>query len=83
MSSGQIIAQLHRDQQRWDTAGGTIPALERITDKWAATRHERQPMPVLVACVGLAADVDCHKGWHTKLGSDEPVQPCPQRKGTS
>jgi hypothetical protein len=79
----EIIALQHRDQQRWNTAGGTIDALERITDTWAATRDERQPLPVLVACVGLAADVECYMGWHTKLGSDEPVDECPQRKAAS
>lgn len=83
MSSGEIIAQLHRDQQRWDTAGGIVKALEYITDTWAATRHERQPKPVLIPCAGLATDVECDTLTHTKLGSDEPVQPCPQRKAAS
>jgi hypothetical protein len=83
MSSGEIIAQMLSKQSGWDTGGGTIKALERITDTWAATRHERQPLPVLVACTGLAADVECRTGMHTKLGSDEPVQPCPQRKAAS
>jgi hypothetical protein len=82
-SSDEIIAQLHSEQSSWDGSGGTMSALERITDTWAANRHERQPLPDPVACVGLAADVECHKGWHTKLGSDEPVQPCPQRKAAS
>jgi hypothetical protein len=83
MSSGEIIAQLHKEQTSWDIAGGTVKALEYITDKWAATRHERQPKPVLIPCAGLAADVECDTMTHTKLGSDEPVQQCPQRRAAS
>ena len=83
MSSDEIIAQLHKEQPSWDTAGGTVKALEYITDTWAATYRERQPMPVLVACAGLGTDVECDTMTHTKLGSNDPVQQCPQRKVAS
>jgi hypothetical protein len=83
MSSGEIIKQLHIEHPTWNHAGGTIVALERITDTWAADYRKRQPLPVLVACKGLAADVECDTMTHTKLGSNDPVQQCPQRKGAS
>jgi len=83
MSSSEIMGQLHKEQPTWDHAGGTIVALERITDTWAANYRERQPIPDLVECAGLAADVECDTMTHTKLGSDEPVQQCPQRRAAS
>ena len=83
MSSGEIIEQLHKEHPAWNHAGGTIVALERITDTWAATYRERQPMPDLVACLGLDAGTECDTMTHTKLGSDAPVQQCPQRKRES
>jgi hypothetical protein len=83
ISSDEIIAQLHKEHPTWNHAGGTIVALERLTDTWAANYRARQPLPVINPCTGLAADVECHEGWHTKLGSDEPVQQCPQRKAAS
>jgi hypothetical protein len=79
---GSIIEQLHKEQSRWNGSGGTIKALERITDTWAATRQERQPKPVLNPCAGLDADTECDNTFHTTIG-DVPVQPCPQRKVTS
>ena len=83
MSSGEIIAQLHSKQTSWDGSGGTMTALKYITDRQAANWRERQPKQVLIPCAGLAADVECDTLTHTKLGSDEPVQPCPQRKAAS
>ena len=83
LPSDEIIAQLHKEQTSWDGSGGTMAALKYITDTQAAIRHERQPLRVINPCTGLAVDVECRAGWHTKLGSDEPVQPCPQRKAAS
>ena len=40
MSTGEIIAQLHRDQSGWDHGGGTIKALEYITDIVSTVRFE-------------------------------------------
>jgi hypothetical protein len=81
---GSIIEQLHKEQSRWDSSGGTIKALERITDTWAATYRERQPKPVLNPCAGLDADTECDTMTHTTIGdTDAPVQQCPQRKVTS
>ena len=82
---GSIIEQLHRDQPSWGTSGGTVAALERITDTWAATYRERQPKPVLNPCTGLDADTECDTMTHTTIGdTDAPVvTKCPQRKVTS
>jgi hypothetical protein len=82
---GSIIQQLHNEQPRWDSGGGTIDALKRITDQQAATRHERQPKPVQIPCTGLDADQLCDNTFHTTIGdTDAPVvTKCPQRKVTS
>ena len=60
-----------------------MAALERITDTQAATLKERQPMPVLNPCAGLDVETVCDTMTHTKLGSNDPVLMCPQRKVTS
>jgi hypothetical protein len=83
MSSDEIITQLHREQNSWDTSGGTMEALKRITDTWAANWRERQPKPVLNPCAGLDVETVCDTMTHTKLGSNDPVLMCPQRKVTS
>jgi hypothetical protein len=83
MSSDEIITQLQREQNSWDTSGGTMDALKRITDTWAANWRERQPKPVLIPCAGLDVETVCDTMTHTKLGSNDPVQQCPQRKVTS
>jgi hypothetical protein len=83
MCSDEIIAQLHSKQTSWGGGGGTMTALKYITDRQAATQHERQPLPVINPCIELAADVECDTKTHTKLGSNEPVQQCPQRKRES
>jgi hypothetical protein len=83
MPSDEIIAQLHKEQASWDTAGGIVKALEIITDAYAAKWRERQPVPVINPCTGLAADVECDTMTHTKLGSNDPVLQCPQRKAAS
>jgi biotin operon repressor len=83
VSVGSIIQQLHREQSRWDSGGGTTAALERITDTQAATLKERQPKPVLNPCAGLDLETVCDTMTHTKLGSNDPVLMCPQRKVAS
>ena len=79
---GVIIRQLHIEQNSWKGSGGTISALDRITQTQAATYKERQPKPVLNPCAGLDADTECDNTFHTTIG-DVPVQPCPQKRGTN
>jgi hypothetical protein len=81
---GSIIQQLHNEQSRWDSSGGTIKALERITDTQAANWREQQPKPVRNPCAGLDAGTECDTMTHTTIGDrDAPVQQCPQRKVAS